>query len=99
MVEPDHRRQRHILELPLGIDSTSGLSTRAVHYPLPTIHGPRSIFNAAPAFMQHTQVANGASDILIDVFGEAGTHARLAVGVSSLPANIALEIEAIIELK
>lgn len=55
--------------------------------------------NAAPGFMQHTQVANGASDLLVEVFGEAGKHARLAVGVSSLPANIALEIEAIIELK
>lgn len=54
--------------------------------------------NATPDFMQHTTVANGASDLLIEVFGEAGRHARLAVGVSSLPANIALEIEAMIEL-
>lgn len=55
--------------------------------------------NATPAFMQHTTVANGASDLLVEVFGDAGKHARLAIGVSSLPANIALEIEAIIELK
>ena len=55
--------------------------------------------NATPDFIQHTTVANGASDLLVEVFGDAGKHARLAVGVSSLPANIALEIEAIIELK
>jgi enamine deaminase RidA (YjgF/YER057c/UK114 family) len=54
--------------------------------------------NATPDFMQHTQVANGASDLLVEVFGEAGRHARLAVGVSSLPFNIALEIEAVVEV-
>ena len=55
--------------------------------------------NATPDFMQHTQVANGASDLLVEVFGEAGKHARLAVGVSSLPFNIALEIEAVVEVR
>ena len=55
--------------------------------------------NATPEFIQHTQVINGASDLLIEVFGESGKHARLAVGVSSLPFNIALECEAIIELQ
>ena len=55
--------------------------------------------NATPGFIQHTQVINGASDLLIEVFGESGKHARLAVGVSSLPFNIALEVEAIIELQ
>jgi nitroimidazol reductase NimA-like FMN-containing flavoprotein (pyridoxamine 5'-phosphate oxidase superfamily) len=55
--------------------------------------------NATPEFLQHTQVANGASDLLVQVFGEAGKHARLAVGVSSLPFNIALEIEAVVEVR
>ena len=54
--------------------------------------------NGTPEFTQHAQVINGASDLLIDVFGEAGKHARLAVGVSSLPFNIALEIELTAEL-
>ena len=54
--------------------------------------------NATPEFTQHTQVIDGASDLLVEVFGDAGKHARLAVGVSSLPADMALEIQAIIAL-
>lgn len=52
-----------------------------------------AVVNAAPDFTGHTAVANGASDLFVAVFGDAGAHARLAVGVSSLPANIACEIE------
>ncbi|HEY3139833.1 MAG TPA: RidA family protein [Acidimicrobiales bacterium] len=52
------------------------------------------VVNSTPDFVQHTQVIDGASDVLIAVFGEQGRHARLAVGVASLPAGIALEIEA-----
>ena len=55
--------------------------------------------NATPEFLLHTKVINGASDLFVQVFGEAGQHARLAVGVSSLPFNIALEVEATIELR
>lgn len=55
--------------------------------------------NATPAFLHHTQVIDGASDLLTDVFGERGRHARLAVGVSSLPFNIALEVEISAEVK
>ncbi len=55
--------------------------------------------NAAPAFVEHTAVANGASDLLVEVFGDAGRHARLAVGVSSLPANLALEVQAVVEVR
>ncbi len=54
--------------------------------------------NATPEFTQHTQVIDGASDLLVEVFGDAGKHARLAVGVSSLPADMALEVQAIIAL-
>ena len=54
--------------------------------------------NATPGFLQHTQVINGASDLLTDIFGERGRHARLAVGVSSLPFNIALEVELTVEI-
>lgn len=57
------------------------------------------VVNATPEFLQHTQVINGASDLLVEVFGEAGKHARLAVGVSSLPFNIALEVELVAEVE
>ena len=55
--------------------------------------------NAVPTFEQHPQVINGCSDLLVQVFGENGKHARCAVGMSSLPFNIAVEIEMIVELK
>ncbi len=54
--------------------------------------------NAAPGFTQHPEVANGASDLLVEVFGEAGKHARSAVGAGSLPRNVATEVEAIVEI-
>lgn len=52
------------------------------------------VVNATPEFVEHTSVIDAASDVLVEVFGEAGRHSRLAVGVSSLPANLTLEIEA-----
>ena len=55
--------------------------------------------NALPAFEQHPKVINGCSDLMVAVFGEAGKHARSAVGVASLPSNIPVEIEMIVELK
>lgn len=58
----------------------------------------RGVVNAAPDFIGHTQVIDVASEVFVDVFGEAGRHARLAVGMSSLPANIALEIEVTVEV-
>jgi enamine deaminase RidA (YjgF/YER057c/UK114 family) len=51
-----------------------------------------------PAFFSQAQVANGASDFLVDVLGEAGRHARAAVGVPALPREAAVEIEAIVEV-
>ena len=54
--------------------------------------------NAAPDFMGHTEVINGCSDLLVQVFGEAGRHARSAVGVGSLPRGFAVEIEAIVSV-
>lgn len=58
----------------------------------------RGVVNAVPDFVGHTQVIDGASEVFVGVFGEAGRHARLAVGVASLPANLALEIEVTIEV-
>lgn len=52
------------------------------------------VVNATPDFTDHTAVIDGASDVFVQVFGERGEHARLAVGVSSLPANLAVEVEA-----
>lgn len=57
------------------------------------------VVNATPEFVEHTSVIDAASDVLVKVFGEAGRHTRLAVGVSSLPANLTLEIEAQILVK
>ncbi|HEY4114981.1 MAG TPA: RidA family protein [Rhizomicrobium sp.] len=54
--------------------------------------------NAVPGFAQHPEVANGASDLIVEVFGEAGRHSRAAVGAGSLPRNVAVEVEAVFEL-
>ena len=55
--------------------------------------------NAADGFREHPQVANGASDLMVAVFGDAGVHVRSAVGSSSLPGNAAVEVEMIADLK
>ncbi|WP_296701572.1 RidA family protein [Algoriphagus sp.] len=55
--------------------------------------------NSAPDFTKHPAVINGFSDLMVEVFGEAGKHARSAVGVAALPNDIAVEIEVIVELK
>ena len=54
--------------------------------------------NATPDFTSHPAVINGCSDLMVSVFGEAGRHARSAVGFGSLPNNITVEIEAIVAL-
>lgn len=54
---------------------------------------------STPDFTAQSQVMNGASDLFQQVFGEAGRHARAAVGVAALPLNASVEIEAIIELE
>jgi enamine deaminase RidA (YjgF/YER057c/UK114 family) len=48
--------------------------------------------NGAPGFGEHPKVINGCSDLLVEVFGEAGRHARAAVGMGTLPMNITVEI-------
>ena len=54
--------------------------------------------NAAPDFGNHPEVINGCSDLMVEVFGERGKHARAAVGMGSLPRNIAVEIDMIVEV-
>lgn len=55
--------------------------------------------NAEPDFLEHAKVINGCSDLLIEVLGEAGCHARSAVGMGSLPLGVVVEIEAILAVK
>jgi enamine deaminase RidA (YjgF/YER057c/UK114 family) len=55
--------------------------------------------NATPEFTQHPQVINGFSDLMVDVFGEAGRAARSALGVSSLPMGTSVEVEALFALR
>jgi enamine deaminase RidA (YjgF/YER057c/UK114 family) len=55
--------------------------------------------NAVPEFEDHPKVINGCSDLLVEVFGERGKHARSAVGMGSLPMQIPVEIEVIVEVE
>ena len=55
--------------------------------------------NSAPGFTRQPWVINGASDILVQIFGEAGKHARSSVGANELPLNIPVEIELIVEVE
>ena len=55
--------------------------------------------NAIPEFEDHSIVANGASDLIVKIFADTGLHARAAVGVASLPKNVAVEVEAIFTVK
>lgn len=54
--------------------------------------------NAADGFTEHPQVINGCSDLLVEVFGERGRHARAAVGMGTLPFDMTVEIEMIVEV-
>lgn len=55
--------------------------------------------NCEETFIEHPRVINGASDFLIEIFGEIGRHSRVAVGVNSLPLNAPVEIDFIIQLQ
>ena len=54
--------------------------------------------NAASDFVRHPAVMNGFSDLMVDVFGDPGRAARSAVGMGSLPGNISVEVEAIVQV-
>lgn len=54
--------------------------------------------NAVPEFTDHPAVVNGASDLLVEVFGELGKHSRFAVGAGSLPFNVGVELAAVLEV-
>ena len=57
------------------------------------------LVNCGPDFTDQPKVINGASDFLVEVFGDKGKHARSAVGTNALPINIAVEIEMIVEVE
>lgn len=58
----------------------------------------KGMVNAIPDFKDHPKVINGYSDLMVAVFGERGKHARAAVGMGSLPSNIAVEIDMVVEV-
>jgi enamine deaminase RidA (YjgF/YER057c/UK114 family) len=55
--------------------------------------------NSAPDFYGHPQVVNGASELLIEIFGDKGKHSRTALGAAALPLNVAVEINLIVEVE
>jgi enamine deaminase RidA (YjgF/YER057c/UK114 family) len=57
------------------------------------------MINCEPGFEDPPKVANGASDLLVNLYGEAGRHARSAVGMASLPYGIPVEIEMVVEVE
>jgi len=58
----------------------------------------KGMVNAVPEFTNQSKVINGYSDVMVAVFGEKGKHARAAVGMGSLPGNMAVEVEMIVEV-
>ncbi len=59
----------------------------------------KGMVNAVPDFENQPEVINGFSDLMVEVFGEKGKHARAAVGMGSLPRGIAVEIEMVVEIE
>ncbi|MEM1123594.1 MAG: RidA family protein, partial [Bacteroidota bacterium] len=59
----------------------------------------KGMVNAVPEFVDHSKVINGFSDLMVAIFGDKGKHARAAVGMSSLPGNMAVEIEVVVEIE
>jgi len=55
--------------------------------------------NSVPDFVEQPKIINGASDLMVNVFGDKGRHARTAVGTNVLPFNVAVEVEAIFEIR
>ena len=58
----------------------------------------RGFVNCTPEFTDMPQIVNGASDLMVEIFGDAGRHARAAVGTNSLPGGVSVEVEATFEI-
>jgi enamine deaminase RidA (YjgF/YER057c/UK114 family) len=54
--------------------------------------------NSVPEFHGHSQVVNGASDTFVEIFGDAGRHTRIAIGVAALPYDVSVEVEGLFEV-
>jgi enamine deaminase RidA (YjgF/YER057c/UK114 family) len=80
-----------IAQLASGIDGDLDKLVRCVNM--------RGFVNSMPDFLYHPQVINGASDCLVEVLGEAGKHTRTALGVVALPYDVAVEVDAIFEVR
>ena len=74
-------------ELPNGLDD------------IVSVVNLRGFVASTPDFIRIAEVVNGASDLMVEVFGEAGAHTRTAVGVVSMPHGVVVEIEAMFEVK
>jgi len=59
----------------------------------------RGFVNSAPNFHDQSKVVNGASELMIEIFGDTGKHARCALGTNNLPGNIPVEVEMVVEIK
>jgi enamine deaminase RidA (YjgF/YER057c/UK114 family) len=59
----------------------------------------RGFVNSASSFHDQPKVINGASELMLEIFGDAGKHARCALGTSNLPGNIPVEVEMVVELR
>ena len=55
--------------------------------------------NSAPGFHEQPKIINGCSDLMVEIFGDAGRHARTAVGTNALPFNVSVEVDAVFSLK
>ncbi|RRQ49770.1 RidA family protein [Maribacter algicola] len=58
----------------------------------------KGMVNAVPEFTEQSKVINGYSDLMVEVFGEKGKHSRAAVGMGSLPGNMSVEVEMVVEI-
>ncbi len=63
------------------------------------IVGVNGYVNAVPGFPDSPRVINGASDLFIEIFGDAGRHVRAAIGVSALPRNALVELQMTVEIR
>jgi len=94
-VEEGHKRARIIgLQLLSAMKMALGSLDR-----VDTVLKMLCMVNAVPDFKDHPKVADGMSNLFVEVFGENGRHARSAVGMGSLPNQISVEIEGVISIK
>ena len=91
---------RSISRSALKIDSiNSGSQEAPVLNKVKRIVKVLGMVNSTPAFTEQPKVVNGFSDLMVEVFGDRGKHARSAVGMAALPMNIPVEVEMVVEVE